>query len=54
MGLTLDQIDPVAAVIEPTPTAVEFYRALRPRVDHIAEAVLAATESPPGSGPPAP
>src|SRR5271163_4917268 len=24
MGLTLDQIDPVAAVIEPTPSAVEF------------------------------
>ncbi len=54
MGLTLDQIDPVAAVIEPTPSAVEFYRALRPRVDHVAEAVLAATESLPGSGPPAP
>ena len=48
MGLTLDQIDPVAAVIEPTPSAVEFYRALRPRVDHVAEAVLAATESLPG------
>jgi sugar (pentulose or hexulose) kinase len=54
MGLTLDQIDPVAAVIEPTASAVEFYRALRPRVDHVAEAVLAATESLPGSGPPAP
>ena len=54
MGLTLDQIDPVAAVIEPTPSAVEFYRALRPRVDHVAEAVLAATESLPGSGPFAP
>ena len=54
MGLTLDQIDPVAAVIEPTPAAVEFYRALRPRVDHVAEAVLAATESLPGTGPLAP
>ena len=54
MGLTLDQIDPVAAVIEPTPTAVELYRALRPRVDHVAAAVLAATESLPGTGPLAP
>lgn len=54
MGLTLDQLDPVAAVIEPTPSAVEFYRSLRPRVDHVAEAVLAATESLPGSGPLAP
>jgi hypothetical protein len=44
----------VAAVIEPTPSAVEFYRSLRPRVDHVAEAVLAATESLPGSGPLAP
>ena len=35
LGLTLDQIDPVAAVIQPTPTAVELYRAVaatgRPR-----------------------
>jgi sugar (pentulose or hexulose) kinase len=54
MGLTLDQIDPVAAVIEPTPTAVELYRALRPRVDHVAEAVLAATDSLPGASPFAP
>ena len=54
MGLTLDQIDPVAAVIEPTPTAVELYRGLRPRVDHVAVAVLAATESLPGASPLAP
>ena len=45
MGLTLDQLDPVEAVIEPDPAAVELYRGLRPRVDHVAEAVLAATES---------
>ena len=54
MGLTLEQIDPVAAVIEPTSSAVELYRALRPRVDHVAAAVLAATESLPGTGPLAP
>jgi xylulokinase len=54
MGLTLDQIDPLAAVIQPTPTAVELYRALRPRVDHVAVAVLAATESLPGASPLAP
>ena len=48
MGLTLDQLDPVEAVIEPDPAAVEVYRGLRPLVDHVAEAVLAATESLPG------
>ena len=50
MGLTLDQLDPVEAVIEPDPAAVELYRGLRPRVDHVAEAVLAATESLPERG----
>jgi hypothetical protein len=48
MGLTLDQLDPIEAVIEPSPAAVELYRALRQRVDHVAESVLAATESLPG------
>ena len=36
MGLTLDQLDPVEAVIEPDPAAVEIYRGLRPQVDHVA------------------
>ena len=45
MGLRLDQLDPVAAVIEPDPDAVEVYRRQRPQVDHVANAVLAATES---------
>ena len=45
MDLTLDQLDPVQAVIEPDPEAVETYRRLRPRVDHVAYAVIAATES---------
>ena len=36
MGLTLDQLDPIAAVIQPNPASVEIYRALRPRVDHVA------------------
>jgi hypothetical protein len=35
----------VEAVIEPSPAAVELYRALRERVDHVAESILAATES---------
>jgi xylulokinase len=48
MGLTLDQLDPVEAVIEPDPEAVETYRSMRSRVDHVAEAVLAATETLPG------
>jgi sugar (pentulose or hexulose) kinase len=54
IGLTLDQIDPIEAVIEPSPAAVELYRSLRPRIDHVAESVLAATETLPGSDPPAP
>jgi xylulokinase len=45
MGLTLEQLDPVAAVIEPDPAAVDLYRRLRHQVDHVAEAVLEATES---------
>lgn len=49
-GLTLDQLDPVEALIVPDPGAVEVYRQLRPRVDHVAEAVLAATESLPEPG----
>ena len=53
MGLTLEQLDPVDDVITPDPEVVELYRRMRPRVDHVAEAVLAATESLPGSdGPP--
>ena len=48
MGLSLDVLDPVEALIEPDPGAVEVYRSLRPRADHVAEAVLAATETVPG------
>ena len=49
LGLSLDQLDPVEAVIEPDPAAVEVYRRLRPLVDHVAEAVLTATDSIPES-----
>ena len=49
LGLSLDQLDPVEAVIEPDPAAVEVYRRLRPLVDHVAEAVLTATDSVPES-----
>jgi xylulokinase len=52
MGLTLDQLDPIEAVIEPDPAVVELYRGLRPRVDHVAESVLAATETLPGADEP--
>jgi sugar (pentulose or hexulose) kinase len=45
MGLQLDQLDPVEDVIEPDREAVEVYRRQRPQVDHVANAVLAATES---------
>jgi sugar (pentulose or hexulose) kinase len=45
MNLTLEEIDPVAAVIEPDPESVELYRRMRGRVDHVALSVLAATES---------
>jgi hypothetical protein len=49
MNLSLDEIDPVAAVIEPDPEAVDLYRRQRPQVDHVAASVLAATESLPGT-----
>ena len=49
LGLTLDRLDPVTAVIEPDPEAVEVYRELRPRIDHVAHSVLAATASLPGA-----
>jgi hypothetical protein len=49
MGLTLDQLDPIEAVIQPNPASVALYRELRPRVDHLAIAVLAATDSLPGT-----
>ena len=45
MGLTVDRLDPVAAVIEPDPNSVEVYRSLRRRMDHVAYSVLAATAS---------
>ena len=37
MGLTLDQLDPVEAVITPDPATVEVYRRMRPQVDHVAD-----------------
>ncbi len=49
MGLSLDQLDPVVGVNEPEAEAVEVYRGLRPQVDHVAAAVLAATASLPGA-----
>jgi xylulokinase len=49
MGLSLDKLDPVVAIIEPDPLAVEVYRGLRPQVDHVAMSVLAATASLPGA-----
>jgi len=45
MGLTLDQLDPVEALIVPDPAVVDLYRSLRARVDHVAQSALAATES---------
>ena len=45
LGLTLDQIDPVEAVITPDAPTVELYRRMRPQVEHVATAVLAATET---------
>jgi sugar (pentulose or hexulose) kinase len=50
MGLTLEQLDPVAAFIEPDPAMVSLYRGMRSQVDHVADAVLAATESFPRAG----
>jgi len=50
MDLKLAQLDPVAAVITPDPASVHLYRRLRSQADHVASAVLAATESLPRSG----
>jgi hypothetical protein len=44
MGLTLDQLDPVEAVITPDAATVDLYRLMRPQVEHVATAVLTATE----------
>jgi sugar (pentulose or hexulose) kinase len=52
LDLTLDALDPVTDVIVPDPDAVELYRSLRPQVDHVAIAVLDATETFPSSGSP--
>ncbi len=49
MGLTLEQLDPSQPAIEPDPGAVEVYRRLRPTVDHVAEAVIAATDTRPNA-----
>jgi sugar (pentulose or hexulose) kinase len=43
MGLTLEQLDPVEAVITPDPSTVELYRRMRPHVELVATAVLSAT-----------
>ncbi len=51
MDLKLEQLDPVAAVIEPDPEAVAVYRSMRPTVDYVAEAVLSATGSLPAAAP---
>jgi sugar (pentulose or hexulose) kinase len=51
LGLTLDQIDPVEAVITPDAPTVELYRRMRPQVEHVATAVLAATETTAWAGP---
>ena len=50
LDLNLGQLDPVAAVITPDPDAVRLYRRLRPQVEHVAAAVLAATETLPRPG----
>jgi sugar (pentulose or hexulose) kinase len=42
-GLTLDQLDPVEAVITPDPSTVELYRRMRPQVELVATSVLSAT-----------
>ncbi len=39
-ALSLDQLDPVVAEIEPDPAGVDLYRALRPVADRVAEALL--------------
>jgi sugar (pentulose or hexulose) kinase len=46
MGLTLDQLDPVEAVITPDPSTVELYRGMRPQVELVATSVLSATAEP--------
>jgi sugar (pentulose or hexulose) kinase len=47
MDLTLEQLDPPQPAIKPDPGAVEVYRRLRPTVDYVAGAVIAATDSAP-------
>ncbi len=49
LDLSLEQLDPVGAVVTPDPTSVHLYRRLRPQVEHVAHAVLAATESLPSA-----
>jgi sugar (pentulose or hexulose) kinase len=49
MGLTLEQLDPVEAVITPDAATVELYRRMRPQVEQVATAVLAATGDFPGA-----
>jgi sugar (pentulose or hexulose) kinase len=39
-GLSLDQLDPVVAEIEPDPAGVDLYRSLRPAADRVASAVI--------------
>jgi sugar (pentulose or hexulose) kinase len=51
LKITLEQLDPVERVITPDPVAVDLYRHLRPQVEHVAMAVLEATESFPWAGP---
>jgi sugar (pentulose or hexulose) kinase len=46
MELTLDQLDPVEAVITPDPSTVELYRRMRPQVELVATSVLSATGGP--------
>ena len=46
MDLTLDQLDPPEAPIEPDPAAVEVYRTLRPGVDHVASTVITVVDPP--------
>jgi xylulokinase len=45
LDLHLTELDPVEAVITPDPAAVALYRTLRPQVEHVATAVLAATDT---------
>ena len=50
MGLTLDQLDPVEAVITPDAATVEIYRRMRPQVEQVAASVIAATDALPENG----